>query len=196
MPPCFLLHADTLVVIKQQGTAGVLKPAFVVVADHTLHAVVLAIRGTTSFKDLFTSLAGKHRAGLTHCVYTSHAFHASQCSASGVGFYLGTTTVYARHSVWLCLSAAATKPHHVVAPDGVVLGYSHLGMLAAARWLIKQVGHLAVGSQAVVSICHQQLMGLISPWNNGVQRFCMPANKLRGQAGASCHVCLRSAPVC
>lgn len=28
------------------------------------------------------------------------------------------------------------KPHHAMTPDGVVLGYSHLGMLAAARWLM------------------------------------------------------------
>lgn len=30
------------------------------------------------------------------------------------------------------------KPHHVVTPEGVALGYSHLGMLAAARWLLSQ----------------------------------------------------------
>jgi hypothetical protein len=30
------------------------------------------------------------------------------------------------------------KPHHAVTPDGVALGYSHLGMLAAARWLLSR----------------------------------------------------------
>ena len=34
----------------------------------------------------------------------------------------------------------ASKPHHMVDPDsGVVLGYSHFGMLAAARWLQQQL---------------------------------------------------------
>ena len=34
---------------------------------------------------------------------------------------------------------SAVKPHHVITEDqGVVLGYSHLGMLAAARWLMGQ----------------------------------------------------------
>ena len=32
----------------------------------------------------------------------------------------------------------AVKPHHVVAPEGAVLGWSHLGMLAAARWVLAQ----------------------------------------------------------
>ena len=36
-------------------------------------------------------------------------------------------------------SKATTKPHHKVQASGVVLGYSHMGMLAAARWLMKQV---------------------------------------------------------
>ncbi|GIL77084.1 hypothetical protein Vretimale_3141 [Volvox reticuliferus] len=86
------LGADTLTIIKQQPTAGVLRPAYVVINDHALRCVVLCIRGTHSMKDLFTSLAG------------------------------------------------AAKPHHVVDPDSgqPVLGYSHLGMLAAARWLARQ----------------------------------------------------------
>lgn len=36
-----------------------------------------------------------------------------------------------------CLRPGAVKPHHAMTADGrVVLGYSHLGMLAAARWLM------------------------------------------------------------
>ncbi|GLC75379.1 hypothetical protein PLESTF_001630500 [Pleodorina starrii] len=87
------LGADTLTIVTQQPTAGVLRPAYVVLCDHCLRAVVLCIRGTHSMKDLFTSLAG------------------------------------------------AAKPHHVVDPSSgqLVLGYSHLGMLAAARWLARQV---------------------------------------------------------
>ncbi|GIL58723.1 hypothetical protein Vafri_13716 [Volvox africanus] len=86
------LGADTLTIVKQQPTAGVLRPAYVVINDHALRCVVLCIRGTHSMKDLFTTLAG------------------------------------------------AAKPHHVVDPDSgrLVLGYSHLGMLAAARWLARQ----------------------------------------------------------
>lgn len=35
---------------------------------------------------------------------------------------------------------SASKPHHVVDADGVTLGYTHFGMLAAARWIRAQVG--------------------------------------------------------
>lgn len=34
---------------------------------------------------------------------------------------------------------SASKPHHVVDADGVVLGYSHFGMLASARWIKAEV---------------------------------------------------------
>ena len=34
----------------------------------------------------------------------------------------------------------ASKPHHVVDSNGVILGYSHFGMLAAARWMKSEVG--------------------------------------------------------
>lgn len=34
--------------------------------------------------------------------------------------------------------AGASKPHHLVDANGVVLGYSHFGMLAAARWIKAQ----------------------------------------------------------
>ena len=32
----------------------------------------------------------------------------------------------------------ASKPHHMVDGAGVVLGYSHFGMLAGARWLLHE----------------------------------------------------------
>lgn len=35
--------------------------------------------------------------------------------------------------------SGAAKPHHQVQQHRVVLGYSHLGMLAAARWMMKQI---------------------------------------------------------
>lgn len=34
---------------------------------------------------------------------------------------------------------SASKPHHVVDADGVTLGYTHFGMLAAARYIRAQV---------------------------------------------------------
>jgi pimeloyl-ACP methyl ester carboxylesterase len=33
----------------------------------------------------------------------------------------------------------ASKPHHMVDHNGVVMGYSHFGMLAAARYIQKRV---------------------------------------------------------
>lgn len=42
----------------------------------------------------------------------------------------------------------ASKPHHMVDGAGVVLGYSHFGMLAAARWNITQtIEHLRAALQ-------------------------------------------------
>lgn len=80
--------------LAQELRAGVLKPSYVLVRDRQLRMVVLAIRGTHSFKDMFTSLTG------------------------------------------------ASKPHHLVDANGVVLGYSHFGMLAAARWIKGQTRQL------------------------------------------------------
>ena len=33
---------------------------------------------------------------------------------------------------------SASKPHHMMSGTGVILGYSHFGMLAAARWVMQQ----------------------------------------------------------
>ncbi|MEW5308838.1 MAG: hypothetical protein WDW38_000768 [Sanguina aurantia] len=88
---CKGLKQHTVVVLKQQPLAGLLRPAYVLVEDKELRSVVLCIRGTHSMKDLFTTLAG------------------------------------------------AAKPHHQVQQHRVILGYSHLGMLAAARWMMKQI---------------------------------------------------------
>ena len=80
-------------ILRQEVRAGVLKPSFVLIKDRTLNAIALAIRGTHSFKDAFTSLTG------------------------------------------------ASKPHHVVDSNGVTLGYSHFGMLAAARWMKSEIAN-------------------------------------------------------
>lgn len=42
----------------------------------------------------------------------------------------------------------AVKPHHVVAPEGAVVGWSHLGMLAAARWVLAQTKYRLIGALA------------------------------------------------
>jgi Lipase (class 3) len=70
--------------------SALLKPLFIIVKDRSRRALLLIIRGTTSLRDIFTSLSG------------------------------------------------TTKPHHVMGANGVVLGYSHFGMLAAARWIHRQ----------------------------------------------------------
>lgn len=45
-------------ILAQETRAGVLKPSFILARDDHLRAIVLIIRGTHSFKDMFTSLTG------------------------------------------------------------------------------------------------------------------------------------------
>lgn len=79
--------ADDFVVYRPK--ASVLCPAYIIVKDSVLNCFVLAVRGTHTTRDIFTSMSG------------------------------------------------AAKPHHYVDCHGLVLGYSHLGMLAGARWIFK-----------------------------------------------------------
>ncbi len=51
-------------ILMHEMRAGVLKPSFVLVRDTRLRCVVLSIRGTHSFKDMFTSLTGGRAAGM------------------------------------------------------------------------------------------------------------------------------------
>jgi hypothetical protein len=44
---------------------------------------------------------------------------------------------HSRQDMFTSLTGAV-KPHHVAGAGGVALGYAHLGMLAAARWLLAQ----------------------------------------------------------
>ena len=46
-------------VLSQQSNAGLLRPAYVLIADEQMRCILLCIRGTQSTKDLFTSLAGE-----------------------------------------------------------------------------------------------------------------------------------------
>lgn len=120
--------------LQQELRANILKPSYLVTRDRELGAIVLAIRGTHSFRDAFTSLTG------------------------------------------------ASKPHHVFDSNGVVLGYSHFGMLAAARWLktqlkdtlaqalvdnpgyrLKIIGHsLGGGTAAMLTMMLRETGGLFS----------------------------------
>ena len=52
------MYAGPDQIICQQVKEGLMRPAYVLVRDEELHAVVLCIRGTQSMKDLFTSLTG------------------------------------------------------------------------------------------------------------------------------------------
>ena len=45
--------------LSQQSKAGLLRPAYVLIADEQMRCILLCIRGTQSTKDLFTSLAGE-----------------------------------------------------------------------------------------------------------------------------------------
>jgi hypothetical protein len=85
------LGVDATHIIHNVKRSELLKPLFLVVKDQERKCLLVIIRGTTSMRDLFTSLSG------------------------------------------------TTKPHHVVGKDGLVLGYSHFGMLASARWIHRQV---------------------------------------------------------
>lgn len=58
----------------------------------------------------------------------------SHCTASACH-----VSILVQHTPYTAFHHTGTvKPHHVVTPQGVALGYSHLGMLAAARWLLGQ----------------------------------------------------------
>jgi hypothetical protein len=56
-------------ILSQQATAGLLRPAYVLIKDEELKMIVLCIRGTQSMKDLFTSLTGECTTLFAH----SHA---------------------------------------------------------------------------------------------------------------------------
>ncbi|KAF1863467.1 hypothetical protein Lal_00030499 [Lupinus albus] len=81
-------------VLLQEPKAGILKPAFTIIADHSMGCFLLMIRGTHSIKDTLTAVTG-----------TVIPFHHSVVYQGGV--------------------------------SGLVLGYAHCGMVAAARWIAK-----------------------------------------------------------
>lgn len=57
-PLCAAARVEGQDILLHERQAGLLKPSFVLVRDHALRSVVLLIRGTHSFKDMFTSLTG------------------------------------------------------------------------------------------------------------------------------------------
>lgn len=54
---------------------------------------------------------------------------------------------------------SASKPHHVVDAEGVVLGYSHFGMLASARWIKGEVTAPLRAARAAVPGFNLTLVG-------------------------------------
>ncbi len=73
---CALWPADESQILFQHATAGLLRPAWVLIRDDELHTVVLCVRGTQSLKDLFTSLTGEH----SHTVSEASLCVGSQAS--------------------------------------------------------------------------------------------------------------------
>lgn len=54
---------------------------------------------------------------------------------------------------------SASKPHHMLSEDGVILGYSHFGMLAAARWVLEQTQARLEGAMKEYPEYHLQIVG-------------------------------------
>lgn len=52
------VHTGPDQIIRHEEKAGVLRPAYVLIRDEQVGALVLCIRGTQEMKDLFTSLTG------------------------------------------------------------------------------------------------------------------------------------------
>mmetsp|Transcript_14504 Transcript_14504/g.46114 ORF Transcript_14504/g.46114 Transcript_14504/m.46114 type:complete len:322 (-) Transcript_14504:47-1012(-) len=126
-------------VLAHHGFAGIMRPAFLLLRDEEHKQIVLVVRGTHSMKDTLTCING---AAQPH-----HAHVATH-------------------------DAPPTPPGAVAGSSGrggVVLGYAHSGMLAAARWInrhcldalaeamdecpgysLKVVGHSLGGGTAVL----------------------------------------------
>lgn len=54
---------------------------------------------------------------------------------------------------------SASKPHHMVSGSGVILGYSHFGMLAAARWVLQQTQDALLEAMKRSPGYHLQIVG-------------------------------------
>lgn len=101
-------------ILRRHPRAGVLRPAFSVVRDRQrLKAIVLVVRGTHSLK----------------VPPPSSSSLVSRTTSS-------PSKILVPQDMFTCLTSAV-KPHHMTGSSGVVLGYSHFGMLAAARWILK-----------------------------------------------------------
>ena len=54
---------------------------------------------------------------------------------------------------------SASKPHHMLSDSGVILGYSHFGMLAAARWVLQQTKDRLEEAMIGYPSYHLQIVG-------------------------------------
>jgi hypothetical protein len=135
-------------VLYHSPTAGVLRPAFAILLDRKSRSLILAIRGTHSRQDMFTSLIG----GGGERAPRPRSKHTPDCSARPVA----TRTHRNRRPCPQSTHphphpparAGAVKAHHIIAPEGAVLGWAHLGMLAAARWVLSQTKYRLIGAHA------------------------------------------------
>lgn len=141
-------------ILRHSPTAGLLRPAYVIVRDRLTREIILCVRGTHSRPDMFTSLtggcAGRCTLALLACARCLRTLVAACCTCYTLGADAVTELMLLlpldrccwRRRLLLQRRPApppgTVKPHHVVTADGVTLGYSHLGMLAAARWLLSR----------------------------------------------------------
>ena len=110
-----------------------MKPSYFLLFDHRMKSVVLLVRGTQSVK---VGHPGTISCGCIPILSAPLHEKASQAWNARQDMFTSMTS--------------ASKPHHVVDGRGVVLGHSHFGMLASARWIKGEVSaalHNARASQ-------------------------------------------------
>ena len=102
--------------------SDMLRPSHLVIRDHAARSLVQAVRGTHCVKVRLRADCLRLRQA---------AVLLSALDRLQLGSKLTQGCV---QDIFTSLTGAS-KPHHVVDEQGVVLGYSHFGMLAAARCL-------------------------------------------------------------
>jgi hypothetical protein len=129
-------------VIVHQVTAGLFRPAYLIVRDRQLRQVGEAGQGRLAAAGLLqrgcspAAPAGAAASASRGCG-TRLRSGAPRCLRLPLQVLLVVRGTTSMKDLFTSLSGAV-KPHHMLRQNAVVLGYSHLGMLAAARWILKQ----------------------------------------------------------